>query len=258
VFTVKGAGADIYGTSDQFRFVYRTLTGDGEMVARVASLQNTSGWAKAGVMIRESLAAGSRHAFARITVGHGFAFQRRSTTDGTTKVTNGKAGVTPAWVKIVRKSSTFSAYSSTDGVNWSLIGSDTISMASTTYVGLAVTSHNTSMATTATFSNVSLMTSSGTVASGTSGTRMLQFSASADDWMVNSYALDIFSAGANVATAKPVLSQGLGKPAAVNGQIGVDITSAVNNLSAGSYVATVSAIGMGGTSQSAPSPSFTR
>ena len=41
-FTVKGSGADIYGTSDQFHFVYQTLSGDGEIKARVVSVQNTN------------------------------------------------------------------------------------------------------------------------------------------------------------------------------------------------------------------------
>src|SRR5262249_20977723 len=40
-FTVKGSGADIWGAADAFHFAYRSLTGDGAIVARVASQQNT-------------------------------------------------------------------------------------------------------------------------------------------------------------------------------------------------------------------------
>ena len=61
-FTVKASGADIWGTADQFHFVYQQLSGDGEIVARVASIQNVNVWAKAGVMIRETLDANSKHA----------------------------------------------------------------------------------------------------------------------------------------------------------------------------------------------------
>src|SRR5262249_51611526 len=57
VFTVGAAGLDIWGAADQFRFVYQSLTGDGEIVAQVTALQPTDPWAKAGVMIRETLAA---------------------------------------------------------------------------------------------------------------------------------------------------------------------------------------------------------
>ena len=35
IFTLKGSGADIWGTSDQFRFVYQSLNGNGTIVARV-------------------------------------------------------------------------------------------------------------------------------------------------------------------------------------------------------------------------------
>ena len=61
-FSVQGAGADIWGTADAFQFVYQPLTGDGQIVARVASVQNTAPWAEAGVMIRDTLTPGSRHA----------------------------------------------------------------------------------------------------------------------------------------------------------------------------------------------------
>ena len=57
-FTVTGAGADIWGTTDAFRYVYRTLTGDGTIVARVMSVQNLNAWTKAGVMIREVARSG--------------------------------------------------------------------------------------------------------------------------------------------------------------------------------------------------------
>ena len=61
-YTLTASGADIWGTADQFHFAYKTLTGAGSIVARVQSVQNTNGWAKAGVMIRETLDAGSKHA----------------------------------------------------------------------------------------------------------------------------------------------------------------------------------------------------
>ena len=60
-FTVSGAGAGIGDTADQFTFLYRMLSGDGTVVAHIASLQNTNPSAKAGVMIRETLSAGSRN-----------------------------------------------------------------------------------------------------------------------------------------------------------------------------------------------------
>ena len=58
-FTVRGAGADIWGTADAFQYAYRSLTGDGSITARVASISGTEAWAKGGVMIRQSLTSGS-------------------------------------------------------------------------------------------------------------------------------------------------------------------------------------------------------
>ena len=98
-FTVKGSGVDIWGNADSFRYVYQPLSGDGEIVARVASLQNTHTWAKAGVMIRESLNPDARHVFVALSAGNGIAFQRRVTTAGVSAHTFGGPGTAPYWVK---------------------------------------------------------------------------------------------------------------------------------------------------------------
>src|SRR5437764_110155 len=74
-FTVTGAGADIWGTADAFHYVYTTLTGDGSIVAQVTSEQYVANWTKAGVMMRETLDPGSRHALMLVSPGKGLAFQ---------------------------------------------------------------------------------------------------------------------------------------------------------------------------------------
>jgi len=155
-FTVDGDGADIWGTSDQFHFVYQSLSGNGDIVARVPTQENTDGWAKAGVMIRESLTGGSTHAFAAVTPSNGVAFQRRTTTDGSSLHTAGDAVTAPYWVKIARSGSTFTASQSSNGTTWTTIGSETISMATNVYIGLAVTSHNGTTLCTSTFDNVTV------------------------------------------------------------------------------------------------------
>ena len=72
------------------------------------------------------------------------------------------------------------------------------------------------------------------------------------------YQLEIFPAGANPTVANPVASLDLGKPAIVNGECRVDITSTILALPAGNYIATVTAVGSGGSTRSAASPPFTR
>jgi hypothetical protein len=61
-------------------------------------------------------------------------------------------------VRLVREGNVFSAYLSTDGSHWILVGTDTISMPTTVYVGLVVTSRNAAALATAKFSNVAIST----------------------------------------------------------------------------------------------------
>jgi regulation of enolase protein 1 (concanavalin A-like superfamily)/phosphatidylserine/phosphatidylglycerophosphate/cardiolipin synthase-like enzyme len=156
-FTITGSGTDVWDTSDQFHFVYMPLSGDGSVVARVPAVQAVDVWTKAGVMIRESLAPGSRHAFMFTTPGttKGLAFQRRVTTDDIT-THDGADGAPPAWVKLTRAGTTIAAYRSNDGMNWTLVGSDTFAMGTNVLAGLAVTAHNNSALAAATFDNVSV------------------------------------------------------------------------------------------------------
>ena len=141
IFTVAGSGADVWDKADEFRFVYRTLTGDGSIVSQVTSLDDVNNWAKAGVMMRETLSAGSRHAFVIVSSGKGLAFQRRASTGGSSSHTAAGSGRTPYYVRLTRSGNTFTAYKSLDGSSWTKIGSQSITMESTIYVGLAVTSH---------------------------------------------------------------------------------------------------------------------
>jgi hypothetical protein len=155
-FTVIGSGADIWGTADEFRYVYQSASGACEMRARVTSVGNTDPWAKSGVMVRESTAAGSRFAAVYITPGNGVSFQWRSSTGGSCSQTT-VAGITaPRYVRLVRSSSNgFTAYYSSNGSTWTQIGtSQTISMATSVTMGLAVTSHNDGVLCTSTLDSI--------------------------------------------------------------------------------------------------------
>jgi hypothetical protein len=169
-FTVTGAGADIWGTADAFRFVYTTLSGDGSVVTQVTGEQFVANWTKAGVMMRETLDPGSRHAFMLVSPGKGLAFQRRVETAGLSTNTSGGAGTAPYFVMMTRRGTTFTASVSPDGSTWTTVGSDTISMAPTIYVGLAVSSHVAGTLATATFASTAV-----TPASTTTTTETLVF-----------------------------------------------------------------------------------
>jgi regulation of enolase protein 1 (concanavalin A-like superfamily) len=152
-FTVTGGGADIWGTADAFRFAYRPLAADGSIVARVATVQNVNVWTKAGVMLRQSLAANSVQASIVVTPGKGIAFQRRTTAGGLT-INTSVAGAAPVWVKLARVGAVVTVSTSHDGVTWTKVGQQTLSIAGAVSVGLAVTSHDITQKATATFDHV--------------------------------------------------------------------------------------------------------
>ncbi|HEX3133157.1 MAG TPA: PA14 domain-containing protein [Planctomycetota bacterium] len=156
---LSGAGNDIWGTADSGRFMGQPLTGDGTIIARVVSLENTDPWAKAGVMIREGTAAGARHAFCCVTSSNGVAFQRRTVVNGASAHTAGSLSAAPRWLKLVRTGSTINGYESANGTTWTVVGTTTISLANPVQIGVAVTSHDPAQLCTAVFDLIQIIPS---------------------------------------------------------------------------------------------------
>ena len=156
LFTVTGAGGDIWGNADAFNYAFVPVTNNCTIVARVTSVQGVNAWSKAGLMIRQSLDANSVNAFIAVTPSNGVTFQYRTSTGGSSANTTTAGLNAPYWVRLVRSGNTFTGSRSADGVNWTQQGAMTITMASIVYAGLAVTSHDSSTACTATFDNVSV------------------------------------------------------------------------------------------------------
>ena len=155
VFTIKGAGADIWGTADAFQFVYEPITGDAQLVAQVQSVQNTNSWAKAGVMIRETLNANSKYMMVALTPGNGVTSQKRTSTGGSSSSTSGGSATAPYYIRIKRSGSTITTSKSSNGSTWTTVETATISMASAAYIGMSVTSHKQSTLCTATMRLIS-------------------------------------------------------------------------------------------------------
>ncbi len=205
-FKVVSEGSDIGGSSDQLRFTYVPLTGDGYVVARLATQQNTGNYAKAGVMIRASLDAAAANAATLISYTQGTIFQYRTSSGATTAgvaytadVPGGPVDITtPVWegdvvdtpegfdpgdlnltlpdgtqtiipdnnqaaaaaapyyLKISRSGTTFTSQVSTDGVTWTTLGTQTITMPTTVYMGLAADSNNSSLLNNSTFDSISM------------------------------------------------------------------------------------------------------
>jgi hypothetical protein len=176
-YTMTASGADIWNTADEFHFASKMLTGPGSIVARVESVEQTHNWVKAGVMIRETLDAGSKFAAVYITptnvdgtATNGCRFHARSDTDtGATSdtsvaTTEQMAIVAPYWVKLERDiGGNFRGYYSANGSTWipMVWNPQSVSMSSNVYVGLALTSHDAALTCEAKFSNVTITGTAG-------------------------------------------------------------------------------------------------
>jgi hypothetical protein len=162
-YTMTATGADIWNDADAFHYAYRTLSGVGSIEAQVLSVQNTNAWAKAGVMIRDTLDANSKFAAVYITPGNGCSFQGRvdtgigASSDTAMATDEQKAVTAPYWVKLERDAGgNFRGYYSSNGTTWQPMtwNPPAISMNATVYVGLSLTSHNNNATCEAKFSNV--------------------------------------------------------------------------------------------------------
>lgn len=154
--TVTSRGADFRGTNDQGSFTWRTVTGDCDVVVRVDSKSDSNPWAKAGVMIRESLEDDARCAYALITPGNGARFSYRAAPGASASRTGITGIAAPYWLRLVRKGDSFSCYARSDAGPWVQMGvTRTIPMGRSVYVGFAVASASASTSSTAVFSGFS-------------------------------------------------------------------------------------------------------
>lgn len=153
---VTATGSDIGGTSDQGNFSYQIVSGDFDVAARVADLDLSDVFAKAGWMARETLVADSRYAASLATPGmNGSSFSWRDPAGATADVAgNFPANYPNTWLRLKRTGDTFSGFASYDGQTWTQLGSATMAMSNQLYLGFSVCSHSTNVATTAQFRDV--------------------------------------------------------------------------------------------------------
>lgn len=174
-FELDAAGTGVDGKADSFYFTYQQISGDGEVIARVEGLENTNNYAKAAVMMRESLDAGSKFAMTTIVsnplyTGTTARFEYRRSNGAKAKGGSFEAVSTPEYIRIVREGNTLSSYISETNGNWQFIGSQTVNFTNNIYVGLAATSNLNNVASLASFSDVTVIGSK----DGQSAARMAQ------------------------------------------------------------------------------------
>lgn len=157
---MTAGGADIWGTKDEFNYVYIQRTGDFDLVSRIESLNGANLYTKAGIMAREDLTADCRHIYfqvfpdnnARNKNNGGYEFQYRTTKGGEMSAIYPKSFVgTPefpvdypnTWIRLQRIKNEFTGYYSTDGSTWKPFTTFTLELPAKLYLGFALTAHNT-------------------------------------------------------------------------------------------------------------------
>jgi regulation of enolase protein 1 (concanavalin A-like superfamily) len=157
VFTVTGAGDGIGGRRDEAHLAYRTLAGNGQIVARLTGFDAASpADALAGLQIRLSTNSQQKAASLLLTKGGQLKTVLRSGfgTSATTRSVTG--GGVPQWMKLIRAGDTITLHASADGTTWSQVGHLMTSLYDNVLVGLTVSSGTSTALATATFDNVSV------------------------------------------------------------------------------------------------------
>jgi hypothetical protein len=156
--TLEGSGADIWGTADAFRYRFTGggISPSGSVSARVRSIEPTHAWAKAGVMIRENMTAGSPHVMLIVSPGKGIAMQYRRTQDGTSANVAIVPGTAPEWLRLTRDGNAILGEASDDGLTWRAIGRIDLALSDFVTAGLVVTSHDNSTLATGVFDDIVL------------------------------------------------------------------------------------------------------
>ncbi len=152
-FVIKAGGHDIWGSADQFTYVYKTMSGDFDVMAIVHSLEYTHDYAKAGIMARQDVSPGSANALAYSRGTDDLAMlQRREVADSDSA--SGRMTSTgaerPVTIRLTRTGNEFTG-------GWSLDGGKTwednvhsdgtttlpvnLDMTDPILLGIAVTSH---------------------------------------------------------------------------------------------------------------------
>lgn len=157
VITIRGSGADIWGTADGFHFLATAQTGNNAAVVRVTNPGTGHPWAKVGIMMRENLTPGSREVLVFMTPGNHIGVQARATAGGSTTLIDGGWIGSSIWLLLDRVGDAFRGYRSHNGQDWTKIGEVTVAMPPTIQVGLAVSSHNNAVLQVATVDNFMLL-----------------------------------------------------------------------------------------------------
>lgn len=104
-WVIKGSGSDIWDDVQQFQYAQCRFEGECDITVRVDSVETTDAWAKAGILVRESLEPNSKYAFIAVTPKTGAVFQFRLNDRGASGPSAWSPAKSPAWVRLKRSAS---------------------------------------------------------------------------------------------------------------------------------------------------------
>jgi len=159
-WTISGGGADIWGGTDQFHYVWQPVVSDSFITAHITSQTLPDISSKAGVMLRQNADPNAPNYYFLVS-SHDIGVAYRAVRGGDSTVLLRFPHVLPTYVGVRRQGDTFTAYTSTNGKTWSRVPGSTmtISMGTTALAGLAVTVHNDGALSRAAFDHVSIQSS---------------------------------------------------------------------------------------------------
>ena len=158
-YTIQASGTDLFSSADGFRYTYKHIAGNNTIIAKINSFTGTGTYPKAGIMIRETLASGSKNAFLSLRPNGTCNLTYRDATSGSTSTASNTLSLSfPYWIKLTRVGTTIKGYTSSNGTTWTLKSTVTVSLTDSIYMGLAVCNNSNSALATATFNNVSIQT----------------------------------------------------------------------------------------------------
>jgi hypothetical protein len=161
-FTIRASGIGVGHSIDGFHFVYQPMSGNAEIVARIALLEAALPSAQAGVMIRQTLGPESAHAAVLLSPGAPATFHYRASRKRPNPELRGPKAPPPRWLKLEKKERFYVGSISEDGINWKVIGGQNIAISPTRnrddqwFIGLAVSSHTNGSLCSAFFDEVKL------------------------------------------------------------------------------------------------------
>lgn len=159
--TITGSGNGIGSNSDAFQFVYQSLIGDGEIIAKIDDVEENDSSALVGIMVRKNLNKGSKFIMIGRSEELGFIYTFRDNTDATPAILSLNDAANSTWMKIKKNGNKYTFYHSEDGETWLKIVTKTMDIGNAVLIGLPVTSSNKSLTCTAYYSNVRVIGKTG-------------------------------------------------------------------------------------------------